>query len=179
MNSFDHSFPKDYVDMVFAVWYRAGRPSMNVLQTIIPEDDQGNKPVPETLTKWRKKFGWVEEADRIDLDARNKLGRDLANERAEMMKRQADMAKEVSQKAFDYLDMTGFDTAASAVSALRFSFEAERTTRGVDLALTDFSQLDDTQLNKEFNRLLKGRTGLSLTDDIIEGDTEQEIIEED
>jgi hypothetical protein len=89
----------------------------------------------------------------------------------EMMTRHAERAQKVSDMAFEHLQTVGFDTSTSAVTALFKSFDEEKKSRGMEVALSQVFTLNDNDLQKTMNRLLSRAQGLDV------GEEGEEVID--
>jgi hypothetical protein len=136
---------------------------MKQLHALIPESNN-NKPSVVALQKWRENDGWDERAEDIQLAVRDRLAADLVTERTKMLREQADQAAVVRNAAFDYLTLTGFDSASSAVQALKWSVDTEQKARGIEQALTNMGSATEDQLKKEFMRLINGASDLGVVE---------------
>lgn len=158
-----YNFPDEYKELCFTIWYKSMKPHLKQLHAIIP-DSQGNKPSVEALSKWKLNDGWDERAQDIQLAVRDRLAAELVNERTKMLREQADQAAIVRTAAFDYLTVTGFDSASSAVQALKWAVDTEQKARGIESALTNMGGATEEQLKKEFMRLIEGASELGIVD---------------
>ena len=173
MPSITHKmFTPEYREQAFAMWYASNKCTLDSLVLMLPETEHGEKPQYSTVVSWKHDGRWVERAANLDLEVQTQLERELVGQRVEMMKRHAEFAQEIVEKAMEKLRVGGFDTSASAVAALRVGFDEEKKSRGMEVALTRIAQMDDEQLNKTFIAML-GKVG-NIDLDTIDGDVEEE-----
>jgi hypothetical protein len=148
-------FSEDYIEQCFTIWYSLGQTtSMTVLQDAIPEVE-GKKPSTTKLRSFRDGNGWIERADALNQKAIEKVEHKLIDMKSDMLKRQAESAFKIAKVAEDYLLENGFDTAASAVSAIKWAQEEERTVRGVSEMMIKISKMSPDELMQEAAKLLK------------------------
>lgn len=168
-------FSKEYKEKCFAVWYELGRPSWTKFNERAPVDEYGRKVGRATFSVWRNEEAWDVRADEIDAKASLIVDDELLNHRVMMVKQQAARAKELQEMGIEYLREEGFDSAASAVSAVIKGAELERQSRGLGELLVRFSQMDDLKLTSEVNKLLERA---NLPDEILDAEDLPEEKEE-
>lgn len=150
------AFTDEYIEQCFELWYSIGQPnSLVILQENIPESPDGKKPSLVLLRDYKNSHGWVERADALNTKAIEKVEHLLIDKKAEMLKRHAEAAFEIAAIAKDYLVENGFDTATSAVSAIKWAQEEERTVRGVSEMMIKISKMTPDELMKEAAKLLR------------------------
>jgi len=149
-------FTDDYVEQCFQTWYVMGQTAnITVLQENIPESPDGKKPSLPMLRQFRDTYGWLERADALNARAIIKVEEQLVNQKTEMLKRQAENAFKIGELARNHLLSDGFDTSASAVNALKWAQEEERTVRGVSQMMITISKMTPEELMQEAAKLLK------------------------
>ena len=107
----------------------------------------------------------------------------LVQTRIDMMKRHARQAKDIAEKAFDYLNDEGFDSSASAVTAWVKAVEEEKKSTGMQIALTEVFSLGDDDLKKRLDQLMNrltnvGEVTITKQDEILEGEVDAVSTEE-
>lgn len=171
------SYSDNYIEICFQTWYSAGRPAMPALIDIVPKDENGRKPTPNTVGDWRKILMWDVRADDLDARALQLADDALVVQKAEMLKRHAENAKKIADKALNFLvndDDGGFDSSSSAVNAYFRGVEEERTAKGISDLIVRMSRMNNEELKQEIIKRLKRG---SENDQII--DTESIDIPED
>ena len=159
-------FTDDYIERCFEVWYSMNQPTnMQILQDAIPETPEGRKPGIQMLRQLRDTYGWNERADVLNVKAIEVVEHQLIDQKATMLKRQAEQALQIANLARDHLVENGFDTSSSAVSALFKATEEERTVRGVSEMMIKISKMSPEELMQEAAKLLKRNS------EVIEGET--------
>jgi hypothetical protein len=162
-------FTDAYIEQCFTVWYSSGQPTnMQILQDAVPETPEGRKPGIQMLRQLRDTYGWNERADVLNVKAIEVVEHQLIDQKATMLKRQAEQALQIADKARDHLLKNGFDTSSSAVSALFKATEEERTVRGVSEMMIKISKMSPEELMQEAAKLLKRNS------EVIEGETTEE-----
>ena len=150
------AFTDEYIEKCFTQWYSLNQPSnLVILQENIPESPEGKKPSLALLREYKNSYGWVERADALNAKAIEKVEHQLIDMKSDMLKRQAKTAFDIAKKAEDYLLEHGFDTAASAVNAIKWAQEEERTVRGVSEMMIKISKMTPDELMAEAAKLLK------------------------
>lgn len=165
MGKSETSYTQAYRETVYSIWVINNRPSIAALSDLIEPDERGMKPSGITMNNWKTEGAWEDRANIVDVEIQQTTDRKLVEIRMEMMKRHAELSKELSEKAFEYLNTVGFDSSASAVSALFKSFDEEKKSRGMEVALTQVFSMTDEDLQKTMNRLLSRSKGLSLDEE--------------
>ena len=159
-------FTDDYIERCFEVWYSMNQPTnMQILQDAIPETPEGRKPGIQMLRQLRDTYGWNERADVLNAKAIEVVEHQLIDQKATMLKRQAEQALQIANLARDHLVENGFDTSSSAVSALFKATEEERIVRGVSEMMIKISKMSPEELMQEAAKLLKRNS------EVIEGET--------
>lgn len=144
-----------YKELVYSIWYTSNRPSIQRLSSMIPIDpENGDTPGSHTLILWYKNDAWVARADASDIELAKKTDRELIKVRMDMMKRHAKQARDIADKAFEYLQEQGYDSSASAVTAWVKSVEEEKKSTGMQIALTEVFALGDDDLKKKLDQLM-------------------------
>ena len=167
-------FTDDYIERCFEVWYSMNQPTnMQILQDAIPETPEGRKPGIQMLRQLRDTYGWNERADVLNAKAIEVVEHQLIDQKASMLKRQAEQALQIANLARDHLVENGFDTSASAVSALFKATEEERVVRGVSEMMIKISKMSPEELMQEAAKLLKRNS------EVIEGETMEEDADND
>lgn len=168
-------YTEEYKEICFQAWYTAGRPSStHRIRDIIPEDVFGRKPVVSMIDAWRKEKMWDFRADELDVKAIAIVDNDLVMQKVEMLRRHAERARTLSEKAMDFLIEDGFDSSASAVNAYFRGTEEERLTRGIGDMIVKMSKMSDADLKDE---IIKRLQRAAENDQIIDSapiDTESE-----
>ena len=149
-------YSDEYIEQCFEIWYSMNQISnLVVLQDHLPENTDGRKPSIAHLRQMRETYGWIERADALNAKAIEKVEHHLIDMKSDMLKRQAESAFKIAKIAEDYLIENGFDTAASAVSAIKWAQEEERTVRGVSEMMIKISKMTPDELMQEAAKLLK------------------------
>lgn len=149
-------YTEEYKEICFQTWYSAGRPSStHRIREIIPEDVYRRKPVVSMIDAWRKDKMWDFRADELDAKALAIVDNDLVMQKVEMLRRHAERARTISEKAMDSLIVDGFDSSASAVNAYFRGTEEERLTRGIGDMIVKMSKMSDADLKDEIIKRLQ------------------------
>lgn len=165
-------YPEEYIEAVFAAWYRAGAPgfmaSENQLSVggitvmnAIPKNKDGRKPNVHTIMGWAKKYGWRERADLLDAKVSLKFEAELVNERVRTLKRLAEGAETLLSAGLEYLKNNPnpfSDNASAAVRAIVSASEMVFKYSGAADKLTAIQNMSDKQLEREIYSLLGTKT---------------------
>lgn len=171
-NALTKDYTDEYIDRCFQIWYGLNQPTnMDILLEKIPETPEGKKPYKTTLTKFMQDYGWRERADAMDAKAVAIVEDKLITQKAEMLKRQAETAFEVAEKAKAHILSEGFDTSASAVAALKWAGEEERTVRGISGMLIKISKMTPEELEQKAMKLLR-RQNESIEGEVIDSESD-------
>lgn len=149
------AYTSHYQETCFEVWYSSGRPKFTILLENIPVDEYGRKPQIFVLRSWRDDLGWDIRADELDAKVSVAADNDLVRQRVLMLKEQAAKARQLQKLGMEYLEEEGFDSAASAVSAIIKGANLERAARGVSEFMEKMIQMDDKSLTTEVQALLE------------------------
>lgn len=161
MANLDLAFTDAYKEECFVAYYSAGRPkSANAIRDVIPTTDSGSKPSAELIRKWRDGYNWAIRADELDALAYEKTNEMLVEKRSQMLKRQAQSAFKLQQKALDHIlgddnNPGKFDSSAAAVSAFFKAVELEQQSTGVSDMLLRMSKLTPEQLTKQLGVMIR------------------------
>jgi len=159
------NYTDEYIDRLFQAWYSLNQPSdMERVITLVGVDGDGKTPEKSTVKQWAKEYGWQERADGMTALAVQKAEDMLITQKAEMLKRQAMDAFEVAVKAKEHIIVNGFDTTSSAVAALKWATEEERTARGVSEMMIRVSKMSKEELEARAIKLLQ------RTNDVIDAE---------
>jgi hypothetical protein len=175
-----YSYSDDYKEKCFQTWYASGRPTSAARTLdILPEDEFGRKPVRSLVEVWRKDLMWDARADDLDSKAIAIAEDALIMQKAEMLKRQAERAGKLAEKAFDELVTEGFDSSAAAVNAYFRATEEERMTRGISDMIVKMSKMNDADLADTVLDLLRRANENDQIIDSAPVDVDTESKEED
>ena len=171
------AYSDEYKEICFQTWYSLGRPSSTprLLETL-KEDELGRKPAAVVLNEWKKERNWDFRADDLDARAIAITEDALVLQKAEMLKRHADAAKRVAEKALEFLQDEGFDSSASAVQAYFKGTEEERIVRGIGDMIVRMSKMTEGDLKQNIEALLKRAND---NDQIIDADEVDTVLPEE
>ncbi len=158
-----------YKEMVFYKWHGDGKSISQRFCNTLPDED-GSRPTPKTIEKWRDNFGWIERAEALDVELSNTLKNEYVEKRNAMFEKHVDMASLLIDKAKDFLTKATFLEASDALRAVALGIEIERASIGQVEMGKKILEMTPDQLNKELFRLV-GKDVAPDTD-IVEGDTE-------
>ncbi len=153
------AFPKTYIDQIFYIWYNNDRPTAPKLRNMIPpeysrREGETRRPNTEMLKKLIV-MEFVDKAALLDNQIKEQLDKLVINEKIEMLKRHALVAKEMQSMALKYLEMNKEElTAPAAIRMLIEGIRIEKESIGLPEALEKMSKLTDDELLDEVQKLL-------------------------
>lgn len=155
-----------YKEKIYTIWVSANQPTVSKLEKIIPPNDDGDTPSAPVLQRWIAEDAWVERAHDIRVRAQQVIDDELVRVRVEMLRRHADLGKELAVQGFEHLRVNGFDSSSSAVQAIKLGIQTERDSLGVELGLTKVVQMSDQDLSSNMKQLMERAAGL-LVDGVV------------
>ena len=163
------SFTEEYMEQCKVFWYQAGRPILAEVLDDLPTDRYGKRPSLSTLKVWRINRSWDFWADEVDARAIVKVEDSLVLEKAEMLRRHAEVAKTLMEKGAAFLESEdgGFDSSSSAVQAIIKGAELERVSRGIGDLIVKMAQMSDDQVK---DKILDLVARASENNQIVEGE---------
>lgn len=165
-------YTKAYKELCFVAWYSAGRPESTVRTAeIVPADmeNDGRKPTNQLLSEWRDEEGWDWRADELDAKAELKINDGLVAMRVKMLRDAQSTGKKLRQEGLKHIMSRGFDSSASAVSAVVRGSQLERESSGLSEWLLRMTKMDDKELTEATQKLLE-RLPASEKKDILDGE---------
>lgn len=170
-----YHYDHEYINSVFIVWYRNGRPGPNKLHRLIGLDPKSNlKPTPPTLDKWIKDNDWDAKASLMDQEVAKELQRTEIARKAHVIQEHAKQAGELRRESFNWiLENIGEFTPASAVRLFFEAAQLEKDSIGLDKMLESISNLDDEQLVNQLAEALKGaKIDAGIIDSLLDAEEE-------
>ena len=144
-----------YIDSIFAVWYKSGKPIAKRLQPMITESDPINGTVP-TINVLRRLIDndFKERAIALDEEVSQNLSNTLVAEKITMLQRHATVAREMQTMGLDYLRENGVGGARNAIQLLVEGLEIERGAVGAPQIAQRLLSLSDEQLLAELTEIV-------------------------
>lgn len=154
----NYQFPSAYVDAVFYIWYKNGRPGKEELHNLIPPDEQGRKPHTNTLYAWMSQDSWVFRADELDTELAKRMEEKLITERMEMLNKHADYGVNMTHLGWEYL-VTHKDeiNPNSAVRLVVEGIRIERDSRGLANLVEEVNSMSDDKLLAKLKKTLENK----------------------
>ena len=97
-----HVFSPEYKYKMFLLWYKEGRPGMEIFSKMVAPDDVGSEPALSTLKSWQSH--WKTEAEILDSQIRTELEKRMVKEKVEMLSRHADLGKKMQEIGIDFIN---------------------------------------------------------------------------
>lgn len=165
------NFSGNYKEEVFALWYESGKKISNKFSNSLPEEN-GNRPSPKTVEKWRDQFGWLQRADILDAELSQVLQTKIIDKRIKMYEEHSKIADELIQKGRTFLRTVELRDASDAIRAISLGVEIEKESIGQAEVGRRLLTMSDDQLNKELERLIGKPKALS--DNIIDAEVAED-----
>lgn len=166
-------FSEAYIETCFTTWYGMNQPTnLNILRQALPESPDKRVPATSTLRDWIETYGWKERADALTAKAIEVAEHSIVERKADLLRRQFEDALEVGQAARDHILAFGFDTTSSAVSALKWASEEQRTVMGVSEMLLKISKMSPEDLQARAEKLLKRKVE-SVDGEVVDSESTQ------
>lgn len=143
-----------YIEQVFLVWYKNGRPKISRLMELIPADDLDRRPAQQVLDNWPSKYQWHERADVMDLTVEHQITTQAIEEKVSMLNRHAAAGQTLVDKALQYVKTHEIQKMSDAIRMLVMGVEIEQASRGLPQALIKISEMNDETLGQMVNKLL-------------------------
>lgn len=174
-------FSDDYIRIAFQFWYSNGCLSPKDVLKLdgFPTDELGRKPSDQTIRKWRDERDWKIRADELNAKAHLLADNDLVSAKARMLKKQADNAVKIQEKALDAMLTDGFDSSAAAVNAYFRATEEQRKAQGIGDLIERLSEMSDEKLQEKILQLSSRASGGDGVIDVAPVDTESGKDEKD
>lgn len=153
------------------MWYETGKKISNKFSNSLPEEN-GNRPSPKTVEKWRDQFGWLQRADILDAELSQVLQTKIIDKRIKMYEEHSKIADELIQKGRTFLRTVELKDASDAIRAISLGVEIEKESIGQAEVGRRLLTMSDDQLNKELERLIGKPKALS--DNIIDAEVAED-----
>lgn len=144
-----HAYTKDYQDECFNVYWKLGRPTVQVLHLSIPADAYGRKPNQILLGNWIKSDEWQERLQELDNLVKAELDGRMVLEKVKMLEEHTVIAGKMQTLGLDYLEAHAEGlTSATAIKLLTEGIRIERESRGIPDALRKMTEMSNESLVK-------------------------------
>jgi len=150
-----NDFSDGYIQSIFALWYKSGKPNAKRLQPMITEPDpiQGVVPTISVLNGIIKN-NFIEQSRMLDEEVTQNLSNTLVAEKIAMLQRHAKVAVEMQTMGLEYLRENGVGGARNAIQLLVEGLEIERGAVGAPQIAQRLLNLSDEQLVAELTDLV-------------------------
>ena len=165
-------FSTTYREIAFSLWYKAGRPSLRRLVTVLPvAEENGKVPTKFTLENWLNMYDWPSRADVMDAEVAREVERMAIKEKIDMLRRHAEAGQKLIARGMAFLDTFGIDKSADAIRAIVAGMDAERLSRGLQIALGELEDMSNEQLVRFVEQKISAAASASSEsqEDAIEG----------
>jgi len=150
-------FSSEYKEQIFYLWYNNGKPPEHKLVLLIPENwDKFHRiPTVNGLKFWID-VEFVPRARILDSLIKEKMDTIIVAEKIEMLKRHANIGKNMQEGALKWLEENGNDlmNSSAAVRLLVEGIRIERESVGIPTSLEKIMHLSDEDLQKEVEKIL-------------------------
>jgi hypothetical protein len=142
----NYIYKPQYKEMLFYQWWKSGKPTARKFILEISPQDDGKLPNLFTLNTWIENE-WVEKAEPLDNEIREKFEKELVAEKIAMYREQANQAHDLRLEAFQWLK-ENIDqlTPSVAVRLWEKSIEIEHIVSGIPEALEKLMNMSDQEL---------------------------------
>lgn len=148
------TYDSNYKERAFWIWYNAGQISSLKLALAL-EEVEDEVPSSGTLDIWLRE--WRERADELDQQVKDKFSAEVIETKVEMLRRHADIGRELQDIGLDWLrEHTNELTAAAVTRLIKDGYEMEKASVGVPEALTKMLSTSDEELIKQIEAALTG-----------------------
>lgn len=169
-------FTEDYIRICFQYWFNTGCKGAKefVKDKDVPVDEYGRTPSAATITHWMKEREWRIRADELNAKAHLLADKDLVSAKARMLRKQAENAVKIQEKALGAMLSEGFDSSAAAVNAYFRATEEERKAKGIGDLIERLSEMSNDKLQQKILELSARASGGDVVIDVapIDADTE-------
>lgn len=149
-------FTQDYKMQIFTLWYNSGKPSAERLFSIIITENikeplSGEIPTANTIKKWVGNE-FEAKATFLDMEVMKSLEKSLVTNKIELLKRHAEIGKEVYEMGLEHLKENGLGNSRNALTAIIEGLRIEAENSG---ASVKFNELKDKTNEELWGELLK------------------------
>jgi len=152
-----HSFPEEYKNEIFMLWYNEQKPTANNLFTLLPpEKFSGEVTTAGTVASWINTI-FKPRAKLLDEQVMAELEGRMVKEKIEMMERHADISTKMQDIAIEYFDSIDIQDKLTPSTATRLLIEfiqIERESRGLPQAMKKMIDKSDDDLMKELEKII-------------------------
>lgn len=145
------SFPDEFIQECFILWYNNGKPPANRLLEIVG-DYNGQKPKDSTLKTWINEV-FRPRALYLDEEAAKAIESSMIAGKVEMFSRHIEVARKLQDKAISYLEENGPESARNAISMLKLGIETERNSVSIPDMISKISEMSEDRLLEEIQQL--------------------------
>ena len=148
------AYPQEMHDQAFALWYKSGRKfTYKEIRKLLGQENE-RVPSASSLDFWKEIDHWEEHADELDAQVDNSMDKEIVAQRAEVIKRQADIGAEMIDMGMGYLRDKGIDTSADAIRAIAKGAELQEKQLGWAIVFTELAKASDDDLEKKLRKLM-------------------------
>jgi hypothetical protein len=156
------NYSQNYKDEVFFIWWKAGKPNVAKLSSMIFADEGGNIPSKMTLVGWIKNE-FTPRSQELDAQFYAQVEAEVMQEKAKMLKEHAQVGKEISSMAIKYLKEHEDElTINSSIRLLVEGVRIERESVGIPAIFDKISEKTDEELLKELQNLISDGNVIDL-----------------
>lgn len=145
------SFPDDFIQECFILWYNNGKPTANRLLEIVGECN-GQKPKISTLKTWIAEV-FRPRALILDEEAARAIESSMIAGKVEMFSRHIEVARKMQDSALEYLEEHGPESARNAISMLKLGLETERSSVSIPDMISKISDMTEDKILEEIQQL--------------------------
>jgi hypothetical protein len=131
----------------FEVWYAAGRSAQKTAEKLSVSERQ--------VYEWARQFCWHERADARDIEAGRQTEAAAITAQAQRLEEHRQAGELLRRRGVQYLVGHPIDNAKDAIAAIKAGVELERLSMGLPNWVFEVLRMDDEQLERERQSLIR------------------------
>jgi hypothetical protein len=147
-------------DQAFYLWYKLNKPG-NIALAKLMKEKFGTVPSVVTLNKWKSLDNWEQHADTLDGISDNAMDKEVIQQRAALIRRQAEVGNDLIKMGMEYLTEHGIDNSADAIRAIGKGAELQEKELGWAAIFAELANASQEDLDRKLKKF--------MTDDVVEG----------
>jgi hypothetical protein len=149
----ERDYGQEVHEQAFYLWFKLNKPDMKVVAKALGQM-MGKVPSIHTLTFWKRVDNWDEHADTLEGVADNAMDKIVVQQRAELIKRQADVGQELIDMGMGYLKEHGIDNSADAIRAIGKGAELQEKELGWAAIFAELANASQDDLDRKLRKFM-------------------------
>jgi hypothetical protein len=145
-------------DQAFYLWYKLNKPEYAVVAKLMKEK-LGVAPATQTLQVWKTEDNWEQHADTLDGVSDNAMDKEVIQQRAALIRKQAEVGNDLIKMGMDYLEKNGLDSSADAIRAIGKGAELQEKELGWAAIFAELANASQDDLDRKLKKF--------MTDDVV------------